>query len=227
MPVTGVLLCLDVTEQVVDEAIARGMNMIVSHHPVLFRGLKQITGSTVVQRIVIKALQHNVAIYSAHTNLDSARGGVSSEMAHRLGLRNQQVLVAHQQSEYTGLGIVGDIEPMPAIEFLRKLKEIFEVQSLRYSADSHQLVIRRVAVCGGAGAEFIPAAVRSGANIMVTGDVKYHDYTTYGSEILIADVGHYESEVGCVQILARLLRVSFPVLEIGFAGCEHNPVAVM
>ena len=128
MHITGVLLCLDVTEQVVDEAIARGMNMIVSHHPVLFHGLKQITGRTVVERIVIKALQHNIAIYSAHTNLDSARGGVSSEMAHRRGLRNQQVLVAHPQSEYTGLGIVGDIEPMPAIEFLRKLKEIFEVQ---------------------------------------------------------------------------------------------------
>ncbi len=224
MPVTGILLCLDVTEEILSEARERKCNLIVSHHPLLFRGLKQITGATPSQRIVIEALRRNIAIYSAHTNLDSARQGVSYEMAHILGMYNLTPLEPREGHEGIGLGIVGDINPAPAIEFLRHIKESFDVKTLRYSARSPQLVIRRVAVCGGAGASLICKAIELGTDIIVTGDVKYHDFTDHGDNILIADIGHYESELCSRKILSRIIREKYPDSQTLFAVSDKNPV---
>lgn len=227
MPVSGILLCLDVTEDIVREAGERKCNLIVSHHPLLFKGLKEITGATPVQRIVIEALRLGIAIYSAHTNLDSAREGVSYEMAHILGLTNLAPLEPRSDSADEGLGIAGDISPVPAIEFLRRLKETFGVKCLRYSARSPQLVIRKVAVCGGSGASFIRNAIDRNADIIVTGDVKYHDFTDYGDRIIIADIGHYESELCSRKILSRIIRERYPECQTLFAQSDRNPVAYM
>lgn len=225
MPVSAVLICLDVTEEILAEAIRRQCNMIVSHHPLLFSGLKEITGSNPTQRIVIEALKNNIAIYASHTNLDSAYDGVSFEIAHLLNMRNMSVLVPHKDNPANGLGVIGDVKPTPKLEFLRKSKEILNVEHLRYSAQSPQIVIRKVAICGGAGASFIRDAIAAGADALLTGDFKYHDYTSYGFAILLADIGHYESERCACRLLFRIIREAIPEIVIYFAESDNNPVA--
>lgn len=227
MTVTAVLLCLDVTEDVLEEALKRRCNMIVSHHPLLFSGLKEVTGRTATQRMVIRAVRENIAIYSAHTNLDITREGVSYEMAHALGLTDLQVLDPSKSDSGLGLGLTGITTPTPKMEFLRKLKDSFSVKALRYSSQSPQIVIKKVALCGGSGASFIKEAVDAGADIYVTGDVKYHDFTTYGLDIILADVGHFESEKGACKIFSRVIREKFPECPVFFSESDQNPVGVL
>lgn len=227
MRVTGILLCLDVTEGIVAEAMSRRCNMIVSHHPLLFKGLKQITGTTATGRIAITAVKEGLAIYSAHTNLDSAWEGVSYEIAHILGLRDLAVLEPKPGSDREGLGVIGNVKPTPTLEFLRCIKDSFKVKSLKYSAQSPQFVVRRVAVVGGSGASLIPDAIAAGADLIVTGDVKYHDFTTYGLDIVIADTGHYESEICTKEILSKIIRDAYPDCPVFFSETETNPVKYM
>lgn len=227
MGVGAALLCLDVTEDILEEALERHCNLIVSHHPLLFNGLKEITGRTATERIVIDAIKHNVAIYSAHTNLDSAWEGVSHEIAHIMNLKNLEVLLPNPGNTSTGLGVIGDVEPTPKLEFLRKLKDSFKVKCLRYSALSPQLVVRKAAICGGAGASLIKSAIEAKADIIITGDVKYHDFTSYGLDIIIADIGHYESELCTKKIFSRIIREKFPDFVTYFAESETNPIKNM
>lgn len=225
--VTAALLCLDVTEDIVEEALDRQCNLIITHHPLLFKGLKNITGKTAVERIAIKAIRENLAIYSAHTNLDSASEGISHEMARLLKLKEIEVLEPKGPDSKEGLGVIGYIHPAPKLEFLRKLKETFNVKSLRYSSQSPQLVVRKVAVCGGAGASLIKEAVDREADIIITGDVKYHDFTSFGQEIIIADIGHYESEQCSKKILWRVVHENFPDLVTYFSEKETNPIKIL
>lgn len=226
--VSAVLLCLDVTEDILKEAKARSCNLIVSHHPLIFRGLKQLTGEDQTQRIVMEALKEGIAIYAAHTNLDSTVEGVSYEMAHLLSLRNLEVLVPSEKNPQIGLGIIGSYEnPIPQLEFLRKVKDVFAVKALRYSGQTEHLVIRRVALCGGSGASFIHEAMAKGADAYLSGDFKYHDYTSYGLDILIADIGHHESELCSRRILSRIIRESLPDCVTYFAETETNPIKIL
>ncbi len=227
MEVAAALLCLDVTEEVLDEALERRCNLIVSHHPLLFKGLKEVTGRTATERIVMRAIRENVAIYSAHTNLDSTWEGVSHQIAHILKLTNLSVLEPKEGNPEAGLGVIGDVQPTPKLEFLRNIKEAFKVRALRYSAQSPQLVVRKVAVCGGSGASLIRESIRRGADVIVTGDVKYHDFTTYGLDIIIADIGHYESELCTRELLSRIIRQTYPDFVTYFAETETNPVKYM
>ncbi len=225
--VNAVMLCLDVTAEVLEEAKRRQCDMIVSHHPLIFRGLKSLTGADETQRIVMGALAAGVAIYAAHTNLDSAWNGVSHEMAHMLGLKNLSVLVPSQPGADTGLGVVGDVNPTPTLEFLRKVKEKFNVKALRYSTLSSKIVVKRVALCGGSGASFIRDAVAANADIYITGDVKYHEFAGFGDNILIADIGHYESELCSMKIFSRIIRQQYPNLVVYFSEDQKSPIAVM
>ena len=227
MGLTAVLLCLDVNEDVLKEAKERECNMIVSHHPLIFRGLKQLIGADYTQRLVIEAIKENIAIYSAHTNLDSVWDGVSHELARKLSVKDLEVLEPQPLNPKVGLGVVGNIKPLPKIEFLRKVKETFNVAALKYSAQSPTLVVRRVAVCGGAGASLISSAIKVKADILVTGDVKYHDFTSFGDEIIIADIGHYESELCSRDILSRVIRENFPELPLYLSDYESNPIKIL
>lgn len=227
MNVSAALLCLDVTEDILNEAIRRNCNLIISHHPLIFHGLKQVAGYDATQRIVIKAIRENIAIYSAHTNLDSAWNGVSHEIAATLGLSNLQVLEPRADNQETGLGVVGTCTPTPKLEFLRKVKEAFNVKALRFSDNSPQLVVRKAAVCGGSGASLIRNAIDAGADIFITGDVKYHDFTSFGQSIILADIGHYESEICSGKIFFRLLRENFPDIVLYFSDSQKNPIQIL
>lgn len=226
--VHAVLLCLDVTEEVVREALERKCDMIVSHHPLIFRGLKSLTGADATQRLAMLALREGISIYSAHTNLDAARGGVSHEMANMLNLRNVRVLHSEgNPDDATGIGVVGDITPTPRLEFLRRVKEKFGVASLRYGQQWPGIVVRRVALCGGSGAQFITDAIASGADLYITGDLKYHDFTSHGADILLADIGHYESELCSMKILSKIIRQAYPDLPVYFSDDQRSPIGLI
>lgn len=226
--VTGVLLCLDVTEDILNEAIKRDCNIIVSHHPLIFGGLKHLTGKTPTERIVESAISQKISIYSAHTNLDSAFEGVSYEMAHMLGMTECHPLEKSATGDsQEGLGIVGNVSPTPKLEFLRKVKDVFEVRDLRYSSQTPGIMIRKVALCGGSGGSLIKNAIASGADVYICGDLKYHDFTSYGSEILLADIGHFESELCSRKILSRIIRENHPDCVVYFSECEKSPIKIM
>lgn len=227
MGVTAAILCLDITEDILDEAIQRHCNLVITHHPLIFRGLKEITGRTATERIVVNAIRHNIAIYSAHTNLDSAWDGVSHEMAHMLDMTDLSVLEPKTDDTSTGLGIIGNVRPTPKLEFLRKVKETFNVKALKYSAQSPQLVVKRVALCGGSGASLIETAINAGADAIITGDVKYHDFTAHGLDIIIADIGHYESELCASRIFSRIIRDRYPDFPLFFPDSETNPIGTI
>lgn len=228
MNVTAVLLCLDVTEDIVKEAVKKDCNMIVSHHPLIFGGLKRLTDATPVERIAAFAIRNNIAIYSAHTNLDSTFEGVSYEMAHMLGLTECRPLEpSHSGDETQGLGIVGQVSPTPKLEFLRKVRDAFEVKDLRYSAQTPGIVVRKVALCGGSGGSLLKEAIASGAEVYLCGDLKYHDFTSYGADILLADIGHFESELCSRKILYRAIREQIPDCVIYVSDCEKNPIRIL
>jgi dinuclear metal center YbgI/SA1388 family protein len=229
-PITGVLLCTDATEAVVAEAIERGYNLVISHHPLIFRGLKKIMGRTPVERTVAMAIKHDITIYSAHTNMDSAWQGVSFRMADKIGMTNVQFLDDNQVAPYgephcevAGCGVVGDIEPMPAREVLQRVKQAFEVGAVRYSGDG-DCMVSRVALCGGAGSFLLDKAVAMGAQLYVTADMRYHDFLDNNQRIVVADIGHYESEHFTKEIFLEIIQKKSPTFAVAFAKNEINQV---
>ena len=137
-------------------------------------------------------------------------------------------LVPTAPGAFTGLGTIGEMPaPVPVLEFLRQLQKVFGVKALRYSATTPKIVIRRVAVCGGSGSSFITDAIARGADAYVTGDLGDHDFDSYGSEILLADIGHFESELGARKLLRSILEEAFPDLAVMTADCETNPVKTL
>lgn len=326
--VSQVLLCIDVTEEVIDEAIAQQCNMIVSHHPLIFRGMKSLTGRNYVERCVIKAIQHNIAIYASHTNLDVAPQGVNHRIAEKIGLQNIQVLQpregalsklvvfvptdaaeqvrqaifeagsghignydscsfssqgvgsfrgngqsipyvgskneihaeneirievilpsylkskvsealikAHPYEEpafdfialdnnwqQVGLGIIGEL-PQPENEapFLQRIKEIFQISTLRHT-EMLDREIKRVALCGGSGAEFVGLAVAHAADVYLSADFKYHDFFLPNKNILLADIGHFESEQYTKEIFYEQIIKKIPKFAIRFSEVNTNPI---
>ncbi len=326
--VAGVLLCLDVTEAVVDEAVALGCNLIVSHHPLIFSPLKRITGSNYIERCVIKALANGIAIYSAHTNIDNAPGGVNYRIAEKLGLQNVRILVPkedallklavyvpvsaadavrnalfaagcgnignydscsynvdgfgtfkanegcnpfcgevgelHREQEVrvetvlpaylknkavaallkahpyeepaydiyqlkNGWGSVGSgvIGELPAecdeAELLQCVKEKFGVGSVRYTPLLGKKV-KRVALCGGAGGSFAGAAMAAGADVYITGEARYHDLFNYTGKMVMAVIGHYESEQYTMDIFREIIEKACPGVKVLATTVNTNPV---
>ncbi len=325
---TGIICSLDVTEAVIQEAIDNRCNLIVAHHPIVFGGLKKITGKNYVERIVISAIKNDIAIYAIHTNLDNVITGVNGKIAAMLGLQQVQVLQPkpgqlqklvtfvpllqagavrqavfnaggghishysecsfntdgigtfkagegadphvgsigqqHQEPEtrveiifpawlqqavikamktahpyeevaydiipllnehnQTGAGLVGNLpEPMPEAEFLQLVKKLFQVPVIRHTA-LLQKKIQRVALCGGAGSFLINNALRSGADIFITGDMKYHEFFDADNRLIIADIGHYESEQFTINLLADGLAEKFTTFAVLKTKANTNPV---
>ena len=223
--VSGALLCLDVTERIIDEAVAKGCNLVVSHHPLLFRGLKQISDQTDVQRTVWKAIRQGICVISMHTNLDNARGGVNFKIAERLGLQNVS-FVAQKTVDgmECGSGVVGELaEPMAADDFVIHVKKQLEAES----AMCNELLrrpIKKVAICGGAGDFLLNDALRAGADAFLTGEMHYHQYFGYEQQIQICVVGHYESEHFTTEIFRDVIREACPEVRLEIAETNTNPI---
>ena len=217
--VSGALLCLDVNERIVDEAIAKGCNLIVSHHPLLFRGLKTISDLTDVQRTVRKAIQGNIAVISMHTNMDNAEGGVNYRIAQKLGLQSVAFLV-----ESNGNGTVGELpEPMAADDFILKVKKTFGVEC----AMCNELLrrpVQKVAICGGAGDFLLDEALKAGADAFITGEMHYHQYFGYEQQIQICVIGHYQSEQFTSEIFQEIIREACPDVQTYIAETVTNPI---
>jgi len=326
--VTGALLCLDVTEEVVDEAIADNCNVIISHHPLLFNKLKRITGENYIERCVMKCIRKGIVVYSAHTNMDNALYGVNYKMAEKIGLQQLEILgpkednllklVTYVPAAYAdqvrnalfqaGCGSIGkydscsfnadgtgtfragenthpfvgkigeehhekevrietivpankegsavkamlDVHPyeepaydlfplknkwsqagsgaigvfdkeMPPMEFLNLLKSAFGVECLRYN-DYLGTNIKRVALCGGAGAFLIPLAIERHADAFITGEIRYHEFFGHENEILLAEMGHYESEQYTKEIFYSIIKDLCPAIPLFMCSVNTNPI---
>lgn len=328
MEVKGALLCLDSTEAVIDEAIAKGCNLVVAHHPIVFGGLKRFTGKNYIERTVIKAIQNNIAIFAAHTNLDNVHYGVNARICAKLGLvdaailspksgtqkklvtfaplkdaeqvraslfaagaghignynetsfnaegtgtfkaqdganphvgqigtrhqepevRIETVLPAHLEHQVVqallkahpyeevaydifsldnanarvGSGMVGNLpSPMDETDFLQHIKTSMQAKVVRHT----QLLgkqVSRVAVCGGSGSFLLGDAIRQGADFFITADFKYHQFFDAESKIVIADIGHYESEHFTVEIFHEILTKRFSTFAVIFSETDTNPI---
>lgn len=326
--VSSALLTLDVTEEVVDEAVEMKAGLIVAHHPVIFSGLKKLTGRTYVERAVLKAIKHDVAIYAAHTNLDAAAGGVNAKICEKIGLKDCRVLQAvegrlkklvtfipreaeeevkkalfkagaghignydscgfglegtgsfrgnpdsnpyvgvkgqvHHENEIRfetiypdwlqsrilrallethpyeevaydlysldnafekiGMGMTGILpEAIEENEFLAHLKSVFGTGCIRHTALRGKKV-KRVAVCGGSGSSLLNRAIAAGADVFVSADFKYHQFFDADKKIVIADIGHFESEQFTKELFFELLSEKFPKFALRFSAVNTNPV---
>jgi len=325
---TSVLICLDSVEEVVDEAIENGCNLIIAHHPIVFSGIKKLNGKNHIEKTLIKAIKNDISIYALHTNLDNILGGVSSKIADLLNLKNQRILapkkdflrklevyvpienveevqnalfdsgagsignykncsfqsvglgtflpdedshptigklgiqqkveevkievvfqknieptlikkmkdthpyeqIAYQIyildnfSSQIGSGILGELKKeIDSKDFLKKLKKIIKTDCIRHT----KLVkntIKKVAVCGGSGNFLLDNAKHSGADVFITGDFKYHEFFNAENDIIIADVGHYESEQFTKDLIYDLLVNNFSKFAILLSKINTNPI---
>ena len=223
--VSGALLCLDVNEKIVDEAIQKGCNLVVSHHPLLFRGLKTISDLTDVQRTVMKAVQKGICVISMHTNMDNAKGGVNYKMAEKLGLRDVQFLAPKTvDGVESGSGVVGELpEAQAADDFVLAVKKAFGVEC----AMCNELLrrpVRKVALCGGAGDFLLDDALKAGADAFITGEMHYHQYFGYEQQIQICVIGHYQSEQYTAEIFRDIIEKECPGVRTCIAETCTNPV---
>ena len=220
--VTSVLMGLDCTPELVDEAIECGADMIITHHPLIFSGLKKISSDDLVGAAVIKAIKSGISIYAAHTNADKVIAGVSGAMAAKLGLENVSIL--DEDGEGTGLGVVGDLPvPMTAQEAVAYVKDRFALKAMKTSRPIDGK-ISRIAMCGGSGGSLIGAAKASGAQLYISGDISYHNFFT-PEGFMIMDIGHYESEIEIVDILFSLIKKKIPTFAVRITqNIYSNPI---
>jgi dinuclear metal center YbgI/SA1388 family protein len=223
--VSGALLCLDVTERIVDEAVRRGCNLIVSHHPLLFRGLKQISDLTDVQRTVVKAIENHICVISMHTNMDNALGGVNFKIAEKLGLRDVAFFASKSVAGIeAGSGVVGSLtEPMAADDFVLAVKKAFDVECAMCN-ELLQRPVARVAICGGAGDFLLDEAIAAGADAFITGEMHYHQYFGYEQRIQICVIGHYQSEQFTSEVFRQIIERDCPGVRTCIAETCTNPI---
>ena len=220
--VSSILIGLDCTEALVDEAVSCGADMIITHHPLIFSGLKKISPDDQTGAAVIKAVRAGICIYAAHTSADKVIAGVSGVMAAKLGLTNVEIL--EEDGEGTGLGVVGNLPaPISAEEAIRLVKDRFSLNMMRSSAPV-SIPVARIAMCGGSGGSLIKAARKSGAQLYISGDISYHNFFT-PEGFMIMDIGHYESEIEIVDILFSLIKKNFPTFAVRITqNINSNPI---
>lgn len=222
--VTGILVSLDINEEVIEEAINNDCNIIVAHHPVIFYPLKKIIGDTQSELLMLKAIQNNIAIYIAHTNLDNVVGGVSTFLAQLLDLQNISILRYKSNNQSIGIGAVGDLKnSITESEFLSYIGKRLNPKCIRHSKKINK-EIKKIAVCGGSGAILIGDAISVGADAIVTSDVKYHEFFDARNRIFIADVGHYESEIKTKTLLCSILLKFIGNTKIVESKVNTNPI---
>ena len=220
------LLALDMTPQVLEEARTADASLIITHHPLIFRPLQHLTTTSFASSIAYRLASSGLALYSIHTNLDAAPGGVSFALGRTLGLSDMEFLdVFESDGEELGLGVVGRLEPAVSLaEFLERVADRLGADSLRFVGDLESRVAR-VAACGGAGSDFVGKALASGADVYVTADVKYHGFFDVLDNdgrptMAFVDAGHYETEVMTEALLRDELSERFP--EVDWRRTDHR-----
>ncbi|MBR6760032.1 MAG: Nif3-like dinuclear metal center hexameric protein [Alistipes sp.] len=220
------LLAVDVTEEVLAEAVAEGCDMVITHHPIVFHAMKRFNSASVTERCVEEAIRRGIALYAAHTNLDSAPQGMSWRVAEILGLKSVHVLQPTDDAG-AGFGVVGELENMlPSEEFMRQVMQKFGVKAMRHS-DIVKPKVGKVAICTGSGGSLIGEALASGADIYITADLKYNDFMRHENSIILADIGHFESEYCAIQILFDILSKNLLTFAVRKSVHSRNPVNYM
>lgn len=209
---TGALVALDLTPAVITEAVNNQLNLIVTHHPFIFSGLKRITDDSDAGRMAMTLILNGISVYAAHTNLDNLPWGVNGILAQKIGLQNCKILrefkSAHDDS--IGSGLVGELPRVVKVDtFLQKVKRLTRQPSIRTSPHIATQRIQRVALCGGAGSFLIHDAIDAGADIFITADLKYHDFQRAEGRLILVDAGHYETEQFAKEIIYRAISEKF------------------
>lgn len=219
--VTSVLVGFDCTPELLEEAAETGADMVITHHPLIFSGLKKISSSDYVGRAVMTAIKNGITVYACHTNMDKVPGGVSGTLASVLGLCDVEIL--DKDTDGYGLGVIGTLpSPETCTSFLENLKSKLGVAALRHSSPTDRPV-SRVAACGGSGHSFIHVAAAAGADVYLTGDISYHDF--YAPDgMMIVDIGHFEGERMITDVICRLVMEKFPNFAVRIGKRVVNPV---
>ncbi len=221
---TGVLVSLDCTEELVREALEKKCNLIVSHHPLIFRPLRHITPENGTGKALIAAIKKDITIYAIHTNLDNVLSGVNASIADKIGLVNRKILIPREGLPSIGSGMIGDLkQAVSEKKLLKELKETFGIPVVRHSPLTGKPV-SRVALCGGAGSFLISNALQAGAGFFISADIRYHEFFGGEGVMVIADIGHFESEQFTIDLLLDVILKKFPNFAVLKSGTVTNPV---
>lgn len=207
----GLLLALDVTDEVIKISEDLGYNLIISHHPLLFTGTKNIIEGTYLGDNLIKLIEEKISVYSAHTNLDIAREGVNYALADFLKLKNLKPLAIDEEKE---IGLVGELEsPKDIREIIKEFEEKLNIRGIRCYGRREK--VKKISLCGGAGSDYFNKALENESDLFLTGDVKYHEgQRAYENKILMLDIGHFGSEKLILPRIKEKLLKEFPDLKI-------------
>lgn len=224
---TGALVCVDATEDVLDEAIALGANLVISHHPIIFHPLRSIGGEGNIGRVVTKAIKNDIAVYACHTNLDRARHGMSYMLAQKLGLQNVKVLDPAGAADGSGFGAVGELpEPVKAVDFLKQTASKLNIGCIRHS-EPHKEKVRRIALITGSGGDGLEKAIEAGADVFLTADLRYDRFLAARGRILLADIGHFESEFCAIDLMYGILSKKIVNFAVHKSANSRNPVSYL
>lgn len=226
--ISGALICLDVTDAVLQEAVDAGYNLIISHHPMIFGGIKSLISANYTQRLVRSAILMQMNIYSIHTNLDNlVNEGVNARIGQQLLLvhaRPLRVGIHSKEEPAKGIGLIGELpRAMQSAEFLSFLKDRMQTDCVRYTLPVRE-PIQTVSLCGGSGSFLLADAIAAGADVFISGDFKYHDFFDGPGKIMIADIGHYESEQFTIDLLYDLISVKFSNFAVRKTSMDTNPI---
>lgn len=225
--ISGVLICLDVFPFTVQEAIENNCNLIISHHPFIFRGIKKLAYNSDIDNILSLSYKNDISIYASHTNMDVCSSGVNYMLAKTLKLENIRPLQKSKQNEvdnYLGLGAIGELSKvMKGRNFFDIIKKKLNLSAIRYAGDMER-EIKRIGLCGGAGVEFVQEAIENNCDCYLTGDVKYHEFLSVENKILLADIGHFESEQFVMQRFKEIINNAFVQLSNVIISKQTNKV---
>ena len=225
--ITSILVTLDTTENVVEEAINKGCNLIVSYHPIIFNGLKQITNNSYVQKSVIKAVKNNISVYSIHTSFDNHPKGISYLLSDLIGLENISVLLPKEEKineNRIGMGSIGELKkPMDETTFFDFLKNKLDLGYIRHTNKLNKN-ISKVSVVVGSGSFAINDSIELNVDAFITSDLKYHNFFEADNKAILIDIGHYESEKHIKLFIKEFLNKKLPNFTILLSEQNINPV---
>lgn len=211
--INKILISLDLDDYISEYAIKNNFHMIINHHPAIFKGLKSITTSTAKGKILYDLIRNDIVVFNAHTNLDQSKYGLNHILAELLGLKDIKVLSLNNSEEY-GYGRVGDIDEKPLVDYIYHIKKALDVDYIKVYG-KQDLLVKKVAVCGGSGADFIVDAFKENADIYITGDIKYHEAQMADElGLTLIDAGHYHTEKVVLKEIKRYLEDKIQDIEI-------------